>query len=179
MNFQTLFKNFIPWFLSRGIRVALILIVAYFINRFLRVFVEKAINRLITGRIDGEDQQKRAHTLISIFTGTLKFIISILALLMVLPEFGINIAPILAGIGVMGLAVGMAAQNVIADFIAGIFILLEDQYRIGDKIEVAGIAGVKGEVIELTLRRTTLRDDNGNFHSIPNSQIKTVTKRKE
>lgn len=175
MDFQTIFQKLIPWFLSRGTRVALILIVAYFINRFLRVFVEKAINRLIRGKIDGEDQRKRAQTLVSIFSGTLKFIISILALLMILPEFGINIAPILAGIGLMGLAVGMAAQNVISDFIAGIFILLEDQYRIGDRIKVLELEGV---VKELSLRRTVLRDNQGNVHSIPNSQIKTVTTKK-
>lgn len=173
MDFQIVFKNLIPWFLSRGVRIALILIVAYFINRFLKIFVEKTIEKVVKDAIDGEDKKKRVKTLISIFTGTLKFIVSILALLMILPEFGINIAPILASLGLMGLAVGMAAQNVIADFIAGIFILLEDQYRIGDRIKILEVEGV---VEELSLRRTVLKDGQGNVHSVPNSQIKMVTK---
>lgn len=174
MNFQTIFQKLIPWFLSQGIKVVLILATAYFVNRFLRVIIERAIHRIIKDKIDGEDRKKRVETLISIFSGTLKFIISVLAFLMILPEFGMNIAPILAGVGLLGLAVGMAAKGVISDFIAGLFILLEDQYRIGDRIKIAGVEGI---VKEFTLRRTILQDDQGNSHSVPNSQIKTVTKK--
>ena len=120
-----------------------------------------------------EVEIKRAKTLISIFGGSLKFIIWIVAFLMILPEFGINIAPILAGIGLLGLAVGMAARDIISDFISGLFILLEDQYCIGDKVKVSGIEGI---VQEITLRRTILRNGEGVFYSIPNSQIKIVAK---
>ena len=174
MDFQNLFYNLIPWFWTHGIKVLLVLATAFFVNRFLRVFIEKAIRGFIKRQINGEDKQKRAETLISIFSGTLKFIVSVLAILMVLPEFGINIAPILAGVGLLGLAVGMAAKDIISDFIAGFFILLEDQYHIGDVIEVAGL---KGRVKDFTLRRTVLSDEEGNFHLVPNSQIKTVTKK--
>jgi len=173
MDFQEIFQNLIPWFLAHGIRVVSILVAAYFISRFLRVLVEKTISQMAKDKIDQEARRKRVETLITIFSGTLKFIIWILALLMILPEFGLNIAPILAGAGLIGLAVGMAAKDVISDFIAGFFILLEDQYHVGDRIE---IAGVKGVVKELTLRRTILQDDEGTFHSVSNSQIKTVTK---
>lgn len=173
MNFQIIIQNLTSWFLSPGIKVILIIITAFIINRFFRVFVEKTIHRIIKDKIDGEDRKKRAETLISIFSGTLKFIVWIFAVLMILPELGLNIAPILAGIGLLGLAVGMAAKDVISDFIAGFFVLLEGQYHIGDKIRIADVEGI---VKEFSLRRTILQDGNGNIHSVPNSQIKTVTK---
>ena len=143
------------------------------ISRFLKSFIEKIINKQVGNRIDGE-KKKRAETLISIFGGTFKFIIWVIALLMILPEFGINIAPILAGLGLLGLAVGMAARDIISDFISGLFILLEGQYHIGDEIKIIGI---EGKVKEITLRRTMIEDGTGLLHSIPNGQIKAVAKK--
>lgn len=168
-------QSLIPWLLSHGIKIVLILVAAYLINRFLKIFVEKAIKKIIGDKTQ-EAERKRAKTLIGVFGGTLKFIIWIVAFLMILPEFGINIAPILAGLGLVGLAVGMAARDIISDFISGLFILLEGQYCVGDKVKISGIEGV---VQEITLRRTILKDGEGVFHSIPNSQIKVVAKKSE
>lgn len=89
-----------------------------------------------------------------------------------LPEFGVNIAAMLAGLGIVGIAVGFGAQSLIKDLLAGIFILLEDQYRVGDVVNVAGIGGL---VEEIGLRRTVLRDLDGVVHSIPNSEIKVAS----
>lgn len=164
----------IPWFFSHGIKIASILLSAFLINRFLQVLIEKIVKRTVEKRVDELENKKRADTLISIFGGTLNFIIWIAALLMILPEFGVNIAPILAGVGLLGLAVGMGARDIISDFISGIFILLEDQYRIGDEVKITGI---EGRVSEITLRRTTIRSEDNVFHSIPNSQIKVVAKK--
>jgi len=161
------------WFLSGGIRVVLIIVAAFFINRFLKIFIRKGINNYVKNRINGE-RKKRVETLISIFSGTLSFLIWIIAVLMILPEMGLNVAPILAGLGLAGLAVGMAARDVIADFISGLFILLEGQYFVGDVVKISGI---EGEVKEITLRRTILRDETGTLHSFPNSQIKLVSKK--
>ena len=136
-------------------------------------FLKKAIKGTVKNRLQGE-RKKRVDTLVSIFGGTIKFIIWIVAIMVILPEFGVNIAPILAGVGLMGLAVGMAAKDIIADFISGLFLLLEDHYRVGDRVNVAGMDGV---VQEITLRRTILKDAEGVSHSIPNSQIKVVTKK--
>lgn len=172
MDSRNFLQNLTSWFLNHGIKVISILIASVVVNRFLKIFIEKIIKRQIKNRIGG-DQRKRIETLISIFGGTAKFIIWIIAILMILPEFGINMAPILAGVGVASLAVGMAARDIISDFIAGIFILLEDQYHVGDRVKITGIEGV---VEEITLRRTTLKDGAGVFHSIPNSQIKVVAK---
>ncbi len=172
---ENLIQNLISWLLSHGIKIFAILICSYLLNRFLQIFIEKIIQRHLAVRMPAE-RKKRVETLISIFAGTFRLIIYIIAILMILPEFGINIAPILAGLGLVGLAVGMAARDIISDFISGIFIILENQYQIGDKVKIAGI---EGKVKEMSLRRTIIIDENNISHSIPNSQIKLVSKRVE
>ena len=149
-------QNIISWFLIHGIKIVLILIFAFSINLFFRNFIKKGINKKIKNKINGE-RKKRAETLVSVFGGTLSFIIWIIAILMILPEFGLEIAPILAGLGLLGLAIGMAARDIISDFISGLFILLEGQYYVGDKIKISGI---EGEVKEITLRRTIIKDES-------------------
>src|SRR5437879_2971769 len=89
-----------------------------------------------------------------------------------LPIFGINMGPLLASAGIAGLAIGFGAQTLVKDVINGFFILLEDQYHLGDVVQ---IAGVKGTVEDMTLRRTALRDGDGSLHFIPNSEIKVVS----
>ncbi len=176
MDIQSFSQNLVSWFSSHGLRVVLILVVAALCHRFLKTFIEKIILAKIRDKVSEEEKRKRVQTLISVFGGTLKFIIWIITLLMILPEFGVNIAPILAGVGVAGLAIGMAARDIISDFISGFFILLEGQYYVGDKVKVAGI---EGKVKEITLRRTIIEDEAGFLHSIPNSQIKLVSKKLE
>jgi len=95
-----------------------------------------------------------------------------IAALMVLRECGIDIGPILAGVGIAGIAVGFGAQSLVKDFLAGVFILLENQFRVGDVIETAGVSGV---VERITLRATTLRDLRGNVHVVPNGAMSVVT----
>ena len=173
---QNFFQAVISWFLAHGIKAALILITAFFLNYFLRTFIEKGINKKIKDRVSEGEKKKRAETLISVFGGTLSFVIWIIAFLMILPQLGLDIAPILAGLGLAGLAVGMAAKDIISDFISGLFILLENQYYVGDEIKISGI---EGKVTEITLRRTTLKDEAGLFHSFPNSQIKMISKKEK
>lgn len=145
-------------------KILIIILSALFLNLFLDSFITFLVNKKIK-------KGKRAKTLISVFQGTANFVIVISAILMILPELGINIAPLLAGVGVLGLAVGMASREIVSDFLSGIFIIIEDQYHVGDRIKVLNI---EGKVKEITLRRTTIEDDNGFSHSICNSQIKTI-----
>ncbi|MDP3995698.1 MAG: mechanosensitive ion channel [bacterium] len=175
MQFQDLLQSLINWSLSDGIKVVLILLVAFFVSRFLKILIGRGIGGYVKNKINGE-RKKRAKTLISVFSGTLSFIVWAVAILMILPEFGLNIAPVLAGLGLVGLAIGMAARDIIADFISGLFILLEGQYFVGDEVKIAGI---EGEVKEITLRRTILRDESGILHSFPNSQIKLVSRKEK
>jgi moderate conductance mechanosensitive channel len=115
---------------------------------------------------------RQVRTLASVITSVGVFVILFVAALEVLPLFGFDLGPLLASAGVAGLAVGFGAQTLVKDFINGFFILLDNQYDIGDKIS---IAGVKGMVEDMSLRRTTLRDEDGTLHIVPNSQITIVS----
>lgn len=168
-----LISKVISWLWAHGIKIVLILGTAILINRFLKTFVKKAVTKQIRDNIPEEEEQKRIETLVKVFEGTFTFIVWIVAVLMVLPELGVNTAPILASLGVAGLAIGMATKDIIADFVSGLFIILENQYHLGDKVKVAGL---EGKVIEITLRRTIIRDEEGRTHSIPNSKVIIVSK---
>jgi len=114
----------------------------------------------------------RAKTLQSIANSALGIALYTLGLLMILSQWGVNIAPLLAGAGILGLAVGFGTQTLVKDVISGFFILLEGHYNIGAEIE---IAGVKGKVKKINLRTTVLEADKGIAHIIPNSNITHIT----
>ncbi len=156
--------------LESVIRVAAIILGALIAKVVLQRVIVKSIDKHLKFK---SNHKNRIRTLITVFSGTSSFIISVTAILLILPEFGVNIAALLTGLGVMGLAVSLASQSIVTDFISGIFIIIEDQYMIGDKVKIAGIEGV---VKEMSLRRTVIEDSEGTTHSIPNGQIKGVAK---
>jgi len=117
-------------------------------------------------------RKKRGDTLVGVFMGLGKIIIVVIVAFMILGELNINIAPILAGLGIVGIAVGFGAQYLIRDLIAGVFILLENQYRVGDVAKVVDIAGL---VEEVHLRKTVLRDLDGIVHHVPNGEIRVAS----
>ena len=165
----------IEWLKDSGISILIIIAIAaavYFVLRHLiPVIIKQTMAQHMKGRL-AEDIKKRSNTLSSVLIKASLIIIVIFALFTILPEFGVNITAILAGLGVIGIAVGFAAQNLIRDYLNGIFILLEDQYDIGDVVRVSGIDGL---VEEISLRRTVLRDLDGIVHSIPNGEIKAAS----
>lgn len=176
INFQNIIQNLLSWVFPHGIKVIAILFVAWLAARISKVLISKLIQTLIekaeiVGR-DGKVQEQRGKTLSNVFSSTLKIVIWIIAILMILPEFGINPTPLLAGAGLVGLAIGMGSKNLVQDYLAGLFILLEDQYRIGEEVD---IAGKKGKVVEVNLKRTVIRDSDGTVHYIPNGQVKTTS----
>lgn len=120
------------------------------------------------------DEQQRIETLARVFRNSAAIVIVIVAGTLVLGELGISVAPILATAGVAGVAIGFGAQSLIKDYFNGFFLLLEDQVREGDVVEVAGKGGL---VEEVTLRYVRLRDFEGHVHFIPNGEIKIVTNR--
>lgn len=163
------------WFRSTGIRVIVIIAIAVAVYLICRPVIRSVIKRTVSHRMAGEDEtdiQQRIDTLSSILVKIAGIIILIIAVITILPEFGVNITTLIAFIGVGGLAIAFAAQSLIRDFIAGFFILLEDQYGIGDVVSIAGIAGV---VEDITLRRTVLRDLDANVHSVPNGKVELST----
>jgi moderate conductance mechanosensitive channel len=120
------------------------------------------------------DEQQRMQTLARVFRNTAAVVIAIVAGTLVLDELGVSVAPILATAGVAGVAIGFGAQSLIKDYFNGFFLLLEDQVRQGDVVEVAGKGGL---VEEVTLRYVRLRDMDGHVHYVPNGEIKLVTNR--
>ncbi|HEX5538335.1 MAG TPA: mechanosensitive ion channel family protein [Methylophilaceae bacterium] len=131
------------------------------------------IRGMILERADNKlEELKRIETLSRVFRYLTSVIITIVTGMLLLSEVGISIAPILAGAGVVGIAIGFGAQSLVKDFFSGFFLLLENQIRQGDVIEVVGKSGL---VQEITLRYVKLSDYKGNVHFIPNGIITTVT----
>ncbi|MEL1242033.1 mechanosensitive ion channel family protein [Flavobacterium flavipallidum] len=164
----------IPWLLTSGIKIIFIISIAFFLNKILIRFIEKAVR--IAVRPDKysskEAEEKRENTLIQIFATSSKIAILCISSLMVLEEFGIEIGPILAAAGIVGLAFGFGGQYLIRDIISGLFIILENQYRVGD---IVNLDLASGKVEQISLRKTTLRDIDGTVHHIPHGEVKRVS----
>ncbi len=162
------------WLLSSGIPVLLIIIVSFVLYRLVSLAIPRLVEKYLKLRAKGRHSrlwyQNRTQTLATVLTTTAGAVIGLIAVFMLLGEFGVNITPLLAGAGVLGVAIGFGAQSLIKDFISGLFIFLEDHYNKGDVVEVAGRVGT---VEEINLRRTVLRDLDGIVHSIPNGEIST------
>ncbi len=162
------------WLLEHGILILIIILLSYLSYRIIKVVMHRIVERFVTvrgkGRRAKEELAKRSQTLGSILTSTAGVIIAIVAIFMVLAEVGVNITPLLAGAGVVGIAIGFGAQHLIRDILNGLFVLLEDQYNKGDVVQIAGIWGL---VEDVNLRRTVLRDLDGAVHSIPNGEVRT------
>jgi len=167
-------QSIVSWLLDHGVKIAAILFLAYFIRRFSAVFIEKFIRKVIVldHFLSKEEEKKREDTLIRIFAGSLGIVVGIVALLMILQEIGVAIAPLLAAVGIAGLAFGFGGQYLIRDLISGLFIIMENQYRVGD---VVCFNGTRGLVEDISLRMTTLRDLDGTVHHIPHGEIKRVS----
>jgi len=165
----------IEWLKDSGVSILIIIVIAaavYFVLRHLiPVIIKQTMAQRMKGKL-GEEIKKRSNTLSSVLIKASLIIIVIFALFTILPEFGVNITAMLAGLGVIGIAVGFGAQTLIKDYLSGLFIILEDPYDVGDVVRVGGIDGL---VEEIGLRRTILRDLDGIVHSVPNSEIKTAS----
>ncbi|MCB8984578.1 MAG: mechanosensitive ion channel family protein [Ardenticatenaceae bacterium] len=163
------------WLLTHGLAILAILVLcvaAYFLLGLLVRFVTRRVKSL-----DAKDDtllDRRADTISDVLYSAGLVVIFVTALVMVLEEIGVPIAPLLASVGVVGLALGLGAQTLVKDVISGLFILLENQYMITDVIEVNGIVG---NVEMMTLRATTLRDAAGTLYIVPNGEIRIVANR--
>src|SRR2546425_5100057 len=152
-------------------KLVIIVVGALVLSRLLRVMVRR-IAALQEKKLPSGIRAQKIRTMASVITSVGVFVIFFWAVLQALPLFGLNLGPLLASAGIAGLAIGFGAQTLVHDFINGFFILLENQYDIGDNVR---IAGVKGTVEDMSLRRTVLRDDDGTVHIVPNSEIKLVS----
>jgi len=154
-----------------AIRILLIIVAAWItaaiLGHMIRLFRQR-----IAQRFSDREQIKRAETLGRVFRYIVTVTISLIAVVLVLSELGVSVAPILGAAGVVGLAVGFGAQSLVKDYFTGFFILLENQLTRGDVVEIGGKAGL---VEDVTLRYVRLRDYSGNVHYVPNNLITSVT----
>jgi small-conductance mechanosensitive channel len=168
-----LFKTISSWLTTSGIKVIGILITFIILSKMSK-WITKWLERFIPEKdpLRAVEAKKRAQTLGRILRHALFVVIGFIAVLMILGELGIQLGPLLATAGIGAVALGFGAQSLVKDVISGFFIILENQYRIGDAIDVAGVSGL---VESVGLRKTVLRDLEGRVHTIPNGEIKMVT----
>lgn len=164
------------WLASHGLRILLVAVLGYALQVFVRRLVPRIIRHTIVEPVAEETKRqeadKRAIILSNVIVHISAWVVIVIATFMILSELGLDITPILAGAGVVGIAVGLGAQTLVRDIISGLFILLENQYAKGDVVNVAGIGGL---VEQVSLRRTILRDLDGTVHSVPNGEIRIAS----
>ncbi|MFC1984421.1 mechanosensitive ion channel family protein [Chloroflexota bacterium] len=165
----------IDWLLQYGTRILIILLIGIGLWFTLKKLLPPLVRRAVARTREKESKagmEKRTKTIVGVFMGVGKISIGVIIVFMILSELDIPIGPALAGLGIVGVAVGFGAQWLIRDLIAGTFILMENQYRVGDVIRVADVAG---GVEEVSLRKTVLRDLDGIVHNIPNGEIRVAS----
>lgn len=163
-----------PWLLTHGIRIVAIVLATFILHRILRRIIKRAVRITHThdNRVVQEIEEKRIKTLSNIIENSVKVTLFLISFFMILKEFGLDIIPLLTGAGILGLALGFGGQYLIRDIISGLFIILENQYRVGDLIKIDSIGGI---VENITLRMTTIRDASGIVHHFPHGEIKQVS----
>ncbi|MGC9158112.1 MAG: mechanosensitive ion channel family protein [Terracidiphilus sp.] len=150
--------------------LVMVAIIAFVLSRLLHLLTARMI-RIAEQHAPGADRISQVKTLAGVIRTTGLAVIGVLVSLQFLAAVGVDLAPLLASAGVAGIAIGLAAQNIVKDMLNGILILIEDQFNVGDRVRVAGVSGI---VEAMTLRKTSIRDDDGALYIVPNSQITTV-----
>ena len=173
MQWNGMLQNIGNWIARSGVKILLILLLMFVLVKLTHLLTDRLFTSVKKRRKKQDDElNKRTDTLGSVVHYVLSIAMMLIALVMILSEVGIEIGPILAAAGVLGLAVGFGAQSLVKDIISGFFIFLEDQIRVGDVVEIAGKSGV---VERMNLKMTILRDLSGNVHFVPNGEINVVT----
>ena len=170
----------VDWLLTHGIRIGVMILLALLVSWSARHTIPRGVRMALARRrvdeieepeeaIALEEQAKRSRTLASVLVKTIEVTAFLLAGIIALGEAGFQLGPLIAGAGVVGLAIGFGAQTLVKDVLGGIFILFENQFAEGDVVNIAGIGGT---VQGVNLRRTILRDIDGILHTIPNGEVR-------
>jgi small conductance mechanosensitive channel len=188
--------NLSNWFIDKPLRIMLVLVIAFVLSRLARRWVRRLVTRLMTPKTDALDRfdklgievpellaptddprrEARAASASVVLTSSIIVVIWVIALLTMFGVVGIQLAPLLAGAGVAGVALGFGAQSLVKDCIAGLFMLIEDQYGIGDVVDLGEAVGV---VEEVSLRTTVLRGIDGTVWHVPNGVVQRVGNRSQ
>jgi small conductance mechanosensitive channel len=186
----------VGWAVDRPLKIIIIFIAAFIVSRVMKRAVKhfgekltddkksralEQIKKVKAGKLLIDEQQEernkaRTETLTSVLSSGANLVVWTVAVLMMLGEIGINLGPLIAGAGIVGVAVGFGAQSIVKDFLSGMFMLVEDQYGVGDSIDVGLVSGT---VERVTLRTTILRDGDGSIWYIPNGEIARVGNRSQ
>jgi len=173
MDVQTLIEKVSEWIVTYGLRILLILILMFVFIKIAHVATERFFRRFKKGKREADEEfRKKSDTLASIVSSVLKIVIVTIAAITIMGQLDIDIGPVLASAGIIGVALGFGAQHLVKDIISGFFILLDDQIRAGDVVQIAGKGGL---VEKINLRMTILRDLAGNVHYVRNGEIDVVT----
>lgn len=151
-----------------------IILAAYCLRRFGIAIIKHMLDRAVSQNAyhTNADHQKRVRTLLGIFTAVMSFAIIVIAGMMIIQLFGIPTGSLLASASILGVAIGFGTQTLVKDFVTGIFIIIENQYRVGDEVTLGNYTGT---VEAIGIRTTVLRDADGNVHYVPNGSIVTAT----
>ncbi len=150
--------------INKTIKITAVIIGSYVVQKIVIIAIQRLAKR----------EKPRINTLITLLEESTKIIVNFIAFLFILTELGFSVLPLITSAGVVGLAIGMGAKDIAGDLIAGIFILIENRFNIGDLIEVN--SKYKGKVTKIDLRTITIESKKGDLHIIPNSSITTLTK---
>ena len=172
----------LAWFRDPVLPIVLIVVIGLVVIRVARLFVHGVVKALLdrettegtAQELSAVEIRKRMDTLETLGTNVIRLFVFLIALVMILGELDLDIGPAIAGLGVVGIAVGFGTQSIVRDYFTGALILIENQYSKGD---VVTIAGVSGTVEDFSLRRTTLRDLDGIVHTVPNGDVKVASNR--
>lgn len=176
---SSLVVSTVQWLSNQGLNLLFICFFAWVLYHFVNFVVERVIRRLVRStrynQMTDLDLKKRQNTLTSLVSTLLRTVILVSAGMMVIKQLfpNINYAPIFASAGIIGIALGFGAQSLIKDFLTGLFIITENQYRVGDVVDLDN--GAAGTVERIGIRSTVLRDADGNVHYVPNGNIGHVT----
>lgn len=170
----------LDWWRDHGIRIAVVVALALLLSHLGKAAVRR-MRRRQAGQagLPGQTQElhlQRSATLGSILVSTLRVAVWTMVILVVLGEIGVDLAPLIAGAGVAGIAIGFGAQSLVKDFFAGFFILLENQFSVGESVELLVTGGsVRGRVETMTLRTTSVRAADGTLSMVPNGNVQLVS----
>ena len=162
------------WLQNPGISILAILVFGWLGRHFGGVVIDRVIRRIVRSSyfndLSDDDVRKRQDTLIGLFTAIWRTVVVVVVSFLIFQRLfpQIDLTPVLASAGILGVALGFGAQSVIKDFLSGVFIILENQYRVGDVVDIEGAAGT---VERISIRSTVLRDADGNVHYLPNGSV--------
>jgi small-conductance mechanosensitive channel len=179
MSEQT--RNILEWLSGAPLRIVIVLVAAWVSYSIGHRAIDRAVSKLATADLIpgpgfAKRQAERARTTGSVLNSILKAVVWIIAIGMILGEFGFNLGPVIASAGVIGVAIGLGAQTLVRDILSGIFMLIEDQYGVGDQIKVLEIEGV---VEKVGLRITTIRDKDETLWYVRNGEILIIGNRSQ